>query len=300
MIIEEEQTQEQTTEKIQKFLANRGFGSRREIEGWIKEGRVSIDDKIATIGDRICGSERIKVNGKPIDKRSIEKDKTKIVIYHKPVGEITSRNDPEGRPTVFRNLPKLRGGRWISIGRLDYNTSGLLVFTNDGELANKLMHPSGMLDREYAVRVLGEVENSVLATLREGVELDDGVAKFCDIVESGGDGANHWYHVVLKEGRNREVRRLWESQGITVSRLVRVRFGTIILPRDLRVGCSKFMTDREVIEIKTSMGMEVDDVLESMEKKGRRLKKKRFSAYQNSGVSPSKKTPTARNIYKKR
>ena len=259
------------TEKIQKFLANRGFGSRREMEEWIKQGRIRINGATATIGDRVSGDERIQVNGKPIDRRAIKKDKTKIVIYHKPVGEITTRKDPEKRPTVFAKLPKLRGAKWISIGRLDINTSGLLIFTNDGELANRFMHPAQQLDREYAVRVLGNVESAALTQLREGVDLEDGFARFSDIVESGGDGANSWFHVVIKEGRNREVRRLWEAVGLTVSRLVRVRFGTIILPRELRVGHWRFLDDAEVIEIKKSFGMTIDDIIEAKQSKQRRI-----------------------------
>lgn len=226
------------TEKIQKVLARTGLGSRRQIEEWIKAGRVEVDGQLAELGDRISIRSKIKVDNKPIkllfDKESI--GTTRLILYHKPVGEICTRHDPEGRRTVFDSLPELTQGRWVSIGRLDINTSGLLLFTNDGELANRLMHPSRQIDREYAVRLRGHVNEYVLNRLLLGVKLEDGLAKFDRIEEGGGSGANQWYRVIVKEGRNRIVRRLWESQGITVSRLMRVRFGPVSLDKSLSPG----------------------------------------------------------------
>jgi len=225
-----------TTEKLQKVLARAGLGSRREIEGWISQGRIKINGQVAQLGDRIDNSAKVQVDGRPVPLYSFQTTKRRIIIYHKPEGEVCTRSDPEGRPTVFEKLPPLRGQRWVMIGRLDLNTSGLLMFTNDGELAHRLLHPSYEIEREYAVRVLGEVSKEILQNLRRGVELDDGLATFSEIHDAGGTGANHWYHVILKEGRQREVRRLWESQGVKVSRLIRVRFGNIQLPRLLRPG----------------------------------------------------------------
>lgn len=226
------------SEKLQKVLARAGIASRREIERWIEDGRIEINDVPAKLGDRIDQNARIKIDGKIINLHPGKKTKTRVLMYHKPVGEICSRSDPEGRPTVFDRLPRLQGERWIAIGRLDINTSGLLMFTNNGELAHRLLHPSYEIDREYAVRVLGEVDKAMLNRLQRGVELEDGVAAFASIVDAGGEGVNHWYHVVLHEGRNREARRLWESQGVNVSRLIRIRFGTVTLPRALRLGKS--------------------------------------------------------------
>lgn len=219
-------------ERLQKLLARLGLGSRREIEQWMREGRLRLNNELAKLGDRVIKNDRIYLDGHLIPETKLRvRVATRVIAYHKPEGQICSRHDPEGRDTVFRHLPKLRTGRWIMVGRLDLNTSGLLLFTTDGELANKLMHPSQEIEREYAVRVLGKVEESVLKQLTRGVELEDGPARFEHIVESGGTGANHWYHVLIREGRNREVRRLWESQGVRVSRLMRVRFGTIELGR---------------------------------------------------------------------
>jgi 23S rRNA pseudouridine2605 synthase len=223
-------------EKIQKVLAHLGIGSRREIERWIREGRIRINNQCAKLGDRIDLSAKVMIDDKPIRLTRDVAFKRRVLIYHKPEGEICARSDPENRPTVFQQLPAIRGERWIMIGRLDINTLGLLIFTNDGELAHRLSHPSYEIEREYAVRVLGKVDENILQRLKKGVKLEDGMAAFTHIEERGGSGANHWYHVVLKEGRNREVRRLWESQGINVSRLLRVRFGNIYLPEDLSRG----------------------------------------------------------------
>ncbi len=223
-------------ERLQKVLARAGYGSRRQIETLIEQGRIQLNGRTARLGDRVGPGDRIKVNGKLVPASRLQGKRTRLIAYHKPVGEICTRSDPQDRPTVFHNLPRLRGGRWIAIGRLDINTSGLLLFTTDGELANRLIHPSQQIEREYAVRVRGEVNEQILANLRKGVLLDDGPARFERIEDAGGEGSNHWYHVILREGRNREVRRLWESQGVTVSRLIRVRFGPIKLPRNLRPG----------------------------------------------------------------
>ena len=223
------------SEKLQKVLARAGFGSRRQIEHWIEEGRITIDGDPATVGARVTADQTIRVDGRNIPNRLLQTTQRSL-IYHKPEGEVCTRSDPQGRPTVFEKLPKLRGARWIAIGRLDINTSGLLLFTTDGELANRLMHPSHEIEREYAVRVLGKVSDEMLVRLKQGVMLDDGPAHFESLIDAGGTGANHWYHAVLKEGRNREVRRLWDAVGITVSRLIRVRFGTVQLPPHFHTG----------------------------------------------------------------
>ncbi|OQW95521.1 MAG: 23S rRNA pseudouridylate synthase B [Beggiatoa sp. IS2] len=225
------------TEKLQKVLARIGLGSRREIEQWIQAGQIQINRHPATLGQRVNGTEEIRVKGRKIDFETVNnRIPQRVLCYHKPVGEVCTRHDPEERSTVFSRLPQLAAGRWISVGRLDVTTEGLLLFTTDGELAHRLMHPSYTLEREYAVRVLGEVDEAVLRRLQTGVLLEDGLASFQEIVEAGGDGANHWYRVTVSEGRNRVVRRLWESQGITVSRLLRTRFGPVLLPTSLRRG----------------------------------------------------------------
>ena len=221
-------------EKLQKVLARAGLGSRRQMESWIDAGRVSVNGKVASLGDRVDDRARLAVDGKPLERSPASE--TRCILYHKPVGEVCTRDDPQGRRTVFERLPKLKSGRWISIGRLDYNTSGLLLFTTDGELANALMHPSANIEREYMVRVMGDVGEDVLQRLIDGVMLDDGMARFTDIQDGGGDGINRWYYVVLMEGRNREVRRLWESQGLTVSRLKRVRYGEVFIPSRVKQG----------------------------------------------------------------
>jgi len=224
------------SEKIQKVLANAGLGSRRQIEDWLREGRIAVNGQVAKLGDRITLDAKIRVDGRDVQLIKSASQKCRVLLYHKPEGEICSRSDPEGRPTVFDHLPMLRNGRWISVGRLDFNTSGVLLLTNDGELANFLMHPSAEIEREYAVRIQGQVTPAMIKTLKKGVKLEDGVAHFVDVSDAGGEGTNHWYHVLVREGRNRVVRRLWESQGVKVSRLIRVRFGDITLPRMLRRG----------------------------------------------------------------
>lgn len=231
-------------EKLQKVLARTGLGSRREMERWIEEGRIAVNGKPAQLGDRVDDSARIAIDGRPLERPPAEE--TRCILYHKPTGEVCSRKDPQGRRTVFERLPKLKSGRWISIGRLDFNTSGLLLFTTDGELANALMHPSSNIEREYMVRVMGDVRQEHLEALLEGVMLEDGVARFTDIQDGGGDGINHWYYVVIMEGRNREVRRLWESQGLTVSRLKRVRYGEVFIPSRVKQGQWTELESKEI------------------------------------------------------
>lgn len=225
-----------SNEKLQKTLARAGLGSRREMEEWISKGRVTVDGKPATLGDRVTATQAIRVDGHPVQVEAQEQQICRVLAYHKPEGEICSRTDPEGRPTVFSRLPKIKGGRWIAIGRLDINTSGLLLFTTDGELANRLMHPRFEVEREYAVRVFGEINDAMIQRLRTGVELEDGKANFKRIKALPGEGINRWFHVVLTEGRNREVRRMWESQGAVVSRLIRVRYGDLLLPKHIPAG----------------------------------------------------------------
>jgi 23S rRNA pseudouridine2605 synthase len=222
-------------ERLQKFLARVGMGSRRQIEDWIRQGRITVNGTPARLGLQVNGAERIEIDGRHIQVRAFGQ-RRRVLAYYKPVGQVTSHRDAEGRPTVFERLPILRDGRWIAVGRLDLNTQGLLLLTNDGELANRLMHPSSEIEREYAVRVLGTVTPEMLKRLREGIVLEDGPARFDAIRDVGGEGINHWYHVILREGRNREVRRLWESQGVTVSRLTRVRYGPVTLRRGLHPG----------------------------------------------------------------
>ncbi|GGB50958.1 23S rRNA pseudouridine(2605) synthase RluB [Shewanella inventionis] len=224
------------SEKLQKVLARAGHGSRREMEAWIAAGRVSVDGEIAGLGDRVEADAKIRIDGRAVSLKSADDIVCRVLAYHKPEGEICSRKDPEGRTTVFERLPKVRDARWVAVGRLDINTSGLLLFTCDGELANRLMHPSNEVEREYAVRTFGEVPEAAVQRLRTGVTLEDGPAQFDTIKAAGGEGINQWWHVTLREGRNREVRRLWESQDVQVSRLIRVRYGQVELPKTLPRG----------------------------------------------------------------
>lgn len=236
---------EPEAERAQKILARAGLGSRREIETWIEQGRIKVNEKVIGLGDKISGHEKIKLDNNLL-RLNLNPQKTRVLIYHKPPGMVCTRKDPEGRPTVFEQHRLLGSKRWIMLGRLDFNTSGLLLFTNDGDLANQLMHPSSEIEREYAVRVMGSVTDEQLNALKTGVQLEDGMAKFDAIIDAGGEGKNHWYHVILKEGRNREVRRLWESQNLVVSRLMRVRFGDLRLPRLLRQNQIRELTAEEM------------------------------------------------------
>ncbi|MBQ0753783.1 MAG: pseudouridine synthase [Gammaproteobacteria bacterium] len=243
------------SEKLQKVLARCGLGSRRELEGWIEQGRVSVNGKLATLGDRVEGNDTIRVDGRIIKHESAEDQQLRVIMYHKPAGEVCSRNDPEGRKTVFDNLPILQGMRWVQVGRLDLNTSGLLLFTTDGELAHRMMHPSNGYEREYAVRVRGEITKEKKSALLDGVLLEDGVSKFESVIDAGGaeEAANHWYRVVLKGGKYREVRRLFESQELEVARLIRIRFGSLTLPAQLKTGRWMDLSEEQLKQMSNSV-----------------------------------------------
>ncbi len=239
---------EAASERLQKALASAGVGSRREMEEWITQGRVQVNGETALIGSKVGPRDVVKVSGRRVYLRFDEK-RTRILIYHKSEGEIVTRDDPKGRPTVFDALPRLRGAKWIAIGRLDFNTDGLMVFTTSGELANNLMHPRFEVEREYAVRILGELSEDMIAQLLAGIELDDGPAQLQSCFAAGGEGVNHWYRVIIKEGRKREVRRIFEHFKLTVSRLTRIRFGPIALPPQLRRGQKMELEDDLVARV---------------------------------------------------
>jgi 23S rRNA pseudouridine2605 synthase len=251
------QSSARSGERLQKVLANAGMGSRRQIEGWIVAGRVEVNGVAAELGQRVSPDDVIFVDGKRVAKHLLEAPAREVIVYNKPEGELVTRNDPEGRRTVFERMPKLKHGRWIPVGRLDINSSGLLLLTTDGELANQLMHPSRQVEREYAVRVMGEVSEAQLKELTHGVELEDGPARFEEIVESGGEGINRWFHVVIMEGRQREVRRMWEAVGARVSRLKRVRYGSVILESALKVGRWRYLNEQEINDLLNVMGHRV-------------------------------------------
>ncbi len=231
-------------ERLQKLIANAGYGSRRWAERLIEQGRIEVNNKVANIGDKCDITDKVKIDGRKIDLERYQEEETKVLILNKQAGVICSNKDEEGRKSVYDLLPK--ESRWVMVGRLDLNTSGLLLFTNNGDLANKLMHPSSEIDREYAVRVLGQVENEDIKQLTDGVELEDGFAQFNRVTIGGGTGANRWYKVVLKEGRKREVRRLWEALGFKVSRLIRIRFGEIRLPDSLKANQYDYLKPGQV------------------------------------------------------
>ena len=233
------------TNKLHKVLAQKGLGSRREMEALIASGQVTINREVAQVGDRVGAADVVRI-GKRIIRLRMDGPPTKVILYHKPEGEIVSRSDPQGRPSVFDKLPHLDSSKWIAIGRLDFNTSGLLIFTTDGELANRLMHPSFEVEREYAVRIIGELTAEQVTLLTTGVELKDGMAKFNYLTDQGGEGTNHWYRVILKEGKNREVRRMFEAIGLTVSRLMRVRFGPVNLPPRIKRGQWIELDEKEI------------------------------------------------------
>ncbi len=247
----------QQGERLQKVLAQAGIGSRREMEEWIEAGRVTVNGEVARLGMRVVEGDKVKVDGRPVRLQLLEaQERPRVLLYHKQEGEIVSRDDPDGRPSVFDSLPRLRGQKWIAIGRLDFNTSGLLVFTTSGELANRLMHPRFEVEREYAVRVQGEMTPEQMKQMTgKGIELEDGVVKFARLTDEGGEGFNHWYRIVIKEGRNREVRRTFEALGLTVSRLIRVRFGIINLPPRIKRGMMAELGDGEVREILEWVGL---------------------------------------------
>ncbi|QHE85814.1 rRNA pseudouridine synthase [Hydrogenophaga sp. BPS33] len=244
--------------KLHKVLAQAGMGSRLEMEQLILEGRISVNGEPAHIGQRIQFGDVIKVNGKPVRVR-MTPPPPRVLAYHKPAGEVVSHDDPQNRPTVFRRLPRLMQGKWQSVGRLDLNTEGLLLLTNSGELANRLMHPRFGLQREYAVRVLGALSNEEKQRLLDGVQLDDGVAQFASIEDGGGEGANCWYRVTIGEGRNREVRRMFEAVGHAVSRLIRIRYGAVMLPRGLKRGVWLELDERDIARLSAAAGLERGD-----------------------------------------
>src|SRR5450830_1447122 len=248
-------TSDDDAPKLHKVLAEAGLGSRRDMEDLIVSGRVSVNGEPAHIGQRILPSDHVRINGKLIQRR-VSKKPPRVLVYHKPAGEIVSHNDPDGRPSVFDRLPTMKAGKWLAVGRLDFNTEGLLLFTTSGDLANRLMHPRYGIDREYAVRTLGELEEGMRQKLLAGVELEDGLAQFSKIADGGGEGINKWYRVVIGEGRNREVRRMFEAIGLTVSRLIRTRYGAMTLPSSLKRGRWEEMEENTVRDLLTAYGIE--------------------------------------------
>ncbi|MCF6218932.1 MAG: pseudouridine synthase [Gammaproteobacteria bacterium] len=285
------------SERIQKVLARAGIASRRAIETLISDGKIKVNGRTAVLGDQIGPEDRVQVDGQPVSQDKLIQQPCQILLYHKQVGEVCTRHDPEKRPTIFKKLPKLKKGSWIAVGRLDINTSGLIMLTTDGELANRLMHPSSEIEREYAVRVFGQVTEEMAQRLLQGVMLDDGLAKFEKIMDSGGEASNHWYHVTLKEGRNREVRRLWESQGIAVSRLVRVRYGDIWLERSLRPGRCELLDEKQVNLCRKWVGLTPIAEQRAIIRRAKEVietKRNPVKLRKSKARSPKKHTPRAR------
>lgn len=245
------------SQKLHKVLAQSGLGSRRTMEQWIRDGRVTVNGVAAGIGTRVTPRDRIRVDEREV-RWPAPRQLPRVLVYHKPEGEITSRDDPQRRPTVFSHLPRLRGAKWLAVGRLDFNTCGLLIFTTSGELANRMMHPRFAIEREYAVRTRGRLSTEQAAQLKSGIMLDDGLARCTAIKDEGGEGANHWYRLVLAEGRNRVVRRMFEALGLTVSRLLRVRFGTISLPSRLKRGQLNELAPEDVVRLMEWLKLKVD------------------------------------------
>lgn len=253
---------QQPKQRLQKYLANRGIASRRTIESWIEQGIIKVDGRVAKVGEHVNDDSRISINGKPLRSKPID-HKTRVLVYNKPEGEICTRRDPEKRPTVFRNLPKLKGQRWVIVGRLDINSRGLLLFTNDGQLANKLMHPRSELEREYLCRVFGQVTPEMIEQLLNGIEMDGQIVRFHSVKYYRGEGQNHWYSVVVKEGKYREVRRMWDAVGGKVNRLIRTRYGAMTMPQSLKMGHYVELTDAEIRKLwprnKSVEGEEVEE-----------------------------------------
>lgn len=249
-------TKQPQTEKLQKVLARAGKGSRRKMETVIAEGRVRVNGKVARLGERVAPTDEVRLDGHQVAVQSAAAEDCRVIMYYKPEGELVTRHDPEGRSVVYDQWPVIKGGRWVAVGRLDINTSGLLLATSDGELANRLMHPSHAIEREYAVRVFGDVGEADLQALLKGVQLEDGEARFNKIMVGGGDSQNQWFHVVLQEGRNREVRRLWEARNLQVSRLIRTRYGPLELPRKLVPGGWIELSVEQVNELRQLVGLE--------------------------------------------
>lgn len=280
------------SDKLQKLLAHAGLGSRREIETWISDGRISVNGKRAKLGDRAAADDRVILDGKLLYLNEASDQTIKALVYHKPEGEICTRKDPKGRPTIFDNLPSIPGGRWVSIGRLDINTSGLLLLTNNGELANKLMHPSTGLEREYLVRIRGKASEETIKTLTgKGVMIDDKLARFEKVIgaDMADEGTNHWYRVIIREGRYREVRRMWDEVGHTVSRLKRIRYGTIKLTRDVKRGQHSKIAPMQLEKLVVSLGIE--DLFT-----GQLYSKPSRGASKSGGVKPGvKRKATLRN-----
>lgn len=244
-------------ERVQKLLAKAGHGSRREIEKWLIAGRLTANDHVLQLGDKIDENTKIFLDGRPLPIHEVFKQACRVLLYHKPEGEVCSQNDPEGRPSVYQRLPRLQKGRWIMVGRLDIPTSGLLLFTTDGELAHRLMHPAYEIEREYAVRVYGDVSEKAMQAMLAGIQFEEGWAKFDSISKQGGTGQNTWYHVILKSGKYREVRRLWESQGLSVSRLIRIRFEQVRLMRTLKAGRYMDLSPGHIVRLAEKVNLSV-------------------------------------------
>lgn len=281
-MIEDSETK-QSGERLQKVLAQAGLGSRREMETWIAGGRVTVNGTVATLGARVADGDKVQVDGR-IVRLSLQAEPKlpRVLLYHKHEGEIVSRDDPGGRASVFDNLPKLRGQKWIAIGRLDFNTSGLLIFTTSGELANRLMHPRFEVEREYAVRVQGEITPEQMKQMTgDGIELEDGVVKFDQLSDEGGEGFNHWYRLVIREGRNREVRRTFEALGLPVSRLMRVRFGIVNLPPRIKRGMMAELGEGEVRKVLEWVGLPAGEARQVVEADKHRNKLKRVPPRKN-------------------
>ncbi len=291
-------------ERIQKALARQGLGSRRQVESWIKDGLIRLNGQVVELGQQVETGDVVMYNGRKIPIRDTEESLPRVIMYHKPEGEVCSRSDPEGRATIFDRLPGLKHSRWIAVGRLDINTSGLILLTDNGDLANKLMHPSSQVEREYAVRVMGKATEEQLKKLTHGVELEDGPARFEEIVETSFDdeisstkqGLNHWYHVMLMEGRNREVRRLWEAVGLKVSRLMRVRYGSVVMGKGLRPGKSTELTEEEIRDLAQLAGIEYSKGMRSAKTviDARRSAKRKFAGGRGATSRTSRTTNTRR------